>query len=148
MTLDGQLAALTENEAAGTFLHVDPYRPLEPARGGQTPLNLTARAAQRGVRCMLWYGFDARSERAVVLDALREGIAVGAWYGEVSLRAEDLSEVGFDPGVLGCGVVMCNLSQEALAACGRLGEGLAHAYAGVRLPNGRDGALEFEEGNF
>ncbi len=47
---------------------------------------------------MLWYGFDSRSERAVVLEALREGIAGGAWYGEVSLGAEDLSEVGFDPG--------------------------------------------------
>ncbi len=49
--------------------------------------------------------------------------------------------------MLGCGVVMCNVSQEALGACGHLGEGLAHAYAGARLPNGRDGALEFEEGN-
>ena len=147
-TLDGELADLTEEEAAGTFVHVDPYRPLEPARGGETPLNLFARAAQRGVGCILWYGFDTRSDRAVVLAALREGIAGGAWYGEVSLHAEDLSEVGFDPGVLGCGVVMCNVSQEALAACGRLGEGLAHAYAGARLPNGRDGALEFEEGTF
>jgi hypothetical protein len=43
---------------------------------------------------------------------------------------------------------MCNVSQEALAACGRLGKGLAHAYADARLPNGRDGALEFEEGDF
>ena len=146
-TLDGELARLSEEEAAGTFLHVDPYRPLEPGRGGETPLGLFARAAQRGVGCMLWYGFDARSERAVVLEVLREGIAGGAWYGEVSLRAEDLSEVGFDPGVLGCGVAMCNVSQEALAACGRLGEGLAHAYSGARLPNLHDGALEFEEGN-
>jgi hypothetical protein len=97
---------------------------------------------------MLWYGFDARGARAIVLDALRERIARGAWYGEVCLRAEDLSEVGFDPGVLGCGVVMSNVGHEALAACSRLGEGLTQAYAGARLPNGRDGALEFEEGTF
>jgi 23S rRNA (adenine2030-N6)-methyltransferase len=146
--LDGELARLTEDDVAGTFLHVDPYRPLEPGRGGETPLRHFARAAERGVGCMLWYGFDATSDRAIVLDALRERIAGRAWYGEVSLRAEDLSEVGFDPGVLGCGVVMCNVSQEALAACGRLGKGLAHAYADARLPNGRDGALEFEEGDF
>ena len=31
--------------------------------------------------------------------------------------------------------------------CGRLGEELASAYAGARLPNGQDGALGFEEGN-
>jgi 23S rRNA (adenine2030-N6)-methyltransferase len=142
-----ELVALTEEEGSGTFLHVDPYRPLESGRGGESSLGLFVGAAQRGVGSMLWYGFDARDERALVLDALRERIAVGAWYGEVSLRAEDLSEVGFDPGVLGCGVVVCNVGEEALAACSRLGEGLASAYAGAQLPNGRDGALEFEEGN-
>jgi hypothetical protein len=147
-TLEEELARLTEEEAAETFLHVDPYRPLEPGRGGQTPLGLFARAAERGVGCMLWYGFDARGTRAVVLEALRERIAGGAWYGEVSLRAEDLSEVGFDAGVLGCGVVMCNVGRVATGACSRLGEGLAHAYAGARLPNGHDGALKFEEGTF
>jgi 23S rRNA (adenine2030-N6)-methyltransferase len=147
-TLEEELARLTKEEASGTFLHVDPYRPLEPGRDVESPLGLFARAAERGVGCMLWYGFDARGARAIVLDSLRERIAGGAWYGEVSLRAEDLSEVGFDPGVLGCGVVMCNVGQEALAACSRLGEGLAQAYAGARLPNGRDGALEFEEGTF
>jgi 23S rRNA (adenine2030-N6)-methyltransferase len=146
--LEEELARLTEDEASGTFLHVDPYRPLEPGRAGETPLGLFARAVEQGVGCMLWYGFAATSDRAIVLDALRKRIAGRAWYGEVSLRAEDLSELGFDPGVLGCGVVMCNVGQEALAACSRLGEGLAHAYAGARLPNGRDGALEFEEGNF
>jgi hypothetical protein len=81
-------------------------------------------------------------------EALRERSSVGAWCGEVSLRAEELSEVGFDTGVLGCGVVMCKVGQDALAACSCLGEGLAQAYAGARLPNGHDGPLEFEEGNF
>ena len=146
--LEEELAGLAEEEASGTLLHVDPYRPLESGHGAETPLGLFARAAERGMRCMLWYGFDARDERAVVLDALRERIAGGAWYREVSLRADEISEVGFDPGVLGCGVVVCNVGHEALAACSRLGEGLAQAYADARLPNGGDGELEFEEGNF
>jgi 23S rRNA (adenine2030-N6)-methyltransferase len=147
-TLEEELARISDEEASETFLHVYPYRPSEPGHGGQTPLGLVARAAEQGVGCMLWYGFDARDARAVVLEALRERIAGGAWYGEVSLRAEDLSEVGFDPGVLGCGVVVCNVGREALAACSRLGEGLASSYADARLPNGRDGSLEFEEGTF
>jgi hypothetical protein len=58
----------------------------------------------------------------------------------VSLLAEDLSELGFDPGVLGCGVVVRNVSEEALVACRRLGEELTSSYAGARLPNGRDGS--------
>jgi hypothetical protein len=145
--LEEELVALVEEEASRTFLHVDPYRPSESGRGGESSLGLFARAAQRGVGCMLWYGFDARDCRAVVLDALSERLTGGASHGEASLCAEDLSEVGFDPGVLGCGVVMCNVGEEALAACSRLGEGLAQTYTGVRLPNGRDGALKFEEGN-
>ena len=60
-------------------------------------------------------------------EALHERSSVGAWYGEVSLRSKDHSELGFDPGVLGCGVVMCNVGQGPLAECSRLGEGLAHA---------------------
>ncbi|HSK98887.1 MAG TPA: hypothetical protein VK869_00990 [Rubrobacteraceae bacterium] len=145
--LEEELAGLAEGEASGTFLHVDPYRPLERGRG-ESPLGLFAHAAERGVGCMLWYGFDSRDARAVVPEALRERIAGRAWYGEVCLHAEDLSEVGFDPGVLGCGVVVCNFGQKALAACSHLGEGLAHAYASARLPTGRDGALKFEEGTF
>jgi 23S rRNA (adenine2030-N6)-methyltransferase len=149
LTLSGELSGLSEEEAAGTFVHVDPYRPLEPGPDGETPLGFFSRTAERGVGCMLWYGFDSRRDRATLLDAfLCEGIAGRAWYGEVSLRAEVLSEVGFDPGVLGCGIVVCNVGDEALAACGRFGKGLADAYTGARLPNGRDGALEFEEGNF
>ena len=52
-TLEEELARLTEEEASGTFLHVDPYRPLEPGCTGETRLDLFARAAQRGVGCML-----------------------------------------------------------------------------------------------
>jgi 23S rRNA (adenine2030-N6)-methyltransferase len=105
--LSGELSGLAEEEAAGTFVHVDSYRPLEPGSDGDTPLGLFSRAAGRGVGCMLWYGFDSRRDRAALMDAfLCEGIAVRAWFGEVSLRAEDLSEAGFDPGVLGCGIVV------------------------------------------
>ena len=145
-TLSGEIQELAEEEAARTFVHVDPYRPLEPGPDDGTPLGLFSQAARREAGCMLWYGFDSRRDRDGLLEALRGGPAGSAWYGEVSLRAEDFSEVGFDPGVLGCGVVLCNVSREAIAACGRVGEGLAHAYVGARLPNGCDGTLEFEEG--
>jgi 23S rRNA (adenine2030-N6)-methyltransferase len=146
--LADELSGLAEDKVAGTFLLVDPYRPLEPNSEGETPLGLFVRAAKRGVGCMLWYGFDSRRYRSALLEAMRAGIEGSAWFGEVSLRAEDLSEVGFDPGVLGCGIVVCNVGEEALAACGHLGEELALAYAGVRLPNGRDGSLGFEKWSF
>lgn len=116
--LAAELSGLTEEKAAGTFLLVDPYRPLEPNSEGETPMGLFARAAKRGVGGMLWYGFDSRRYRTALLEALCAGIEGSAWFGEVSLRAEDLSEVGFNPEMLGCGMVVCNVGQETLAACG------------------------------
>jgi 23S rRNA (adenine2030-N6)-methyltransferase len=143
-TLGRELLGLTE--AAGTFLLVDPYRPLQPNADGETPLGLFSHAVERGVGSMLWYGFDSERDRDALLGDLRDGIARRAWFGEVSLPATDLSEVGFDPGVLGCGVVLCNAGEEAFARVRELGAGLASAYAGVVLPNGRDGSLRFREG--
>ncbi len=151
-----QLAGLSKEEAVATFLHADPYRPLEAGEDGATSLDLLGRAAALGAKCMLWYGFDSTHDRDDLHDALRS-IACPPrdggreerrppWCGEVSLRADSISEVGFSPGVLGCGIVLCNVGEEVLAACERLGEGLASIYTGARLPNGADGSLTFESG--
>jgi 23S rRNA A2030 N6-methylase RlmJ len=152
-----ELGNLSREEAAATFLHADPYQPLEAGDDGATSLDLLGRAAALSTRCMLWYGFGSRRDRDEMLGAVRSSCEAAMreesgdhrqlWFGEVSLKADDLSEVGevgFDPGVLGCGVVLCNVGEEALAACERLGEGLASIYEGVRLPNGADGSLTFE----
>ncbi|MDQ3637422.1 MAG: hypothetical protein M3426_05440 [Actinomycetota bacterium] len=154
--INRQLASLSEEEVDATFLHVDPYQPLEAGEDGATSLDLVGRAATLGAKCMLWYGFDSVRDRdalRIALRSLADASRNGGneehrspWYGEVSLRADSISEVGFDPGVLGCGVLLCNVGERVLAACERLGEGLAQIYAGARLPNGADGSLAFERG--
>jgi hypothetical protein len=65
------------------------------------------------LHAVIW--FRLRGDRGALLGALRDGIARRAWFGEVSLPARDLSEMGFDPGVLGCGVVLCNAGRRRLA---------------------------------
>lgn len=150
-----ELANLSREEAAATFLHADPYQPLKTGDDGATSLDLLGRAAALGTKCMLWYGFDSRRRRDEMFGALNSrqpamrdeaGDQRRLWFGEVSLRAEDLSEVGFDPGVLGCGVVLCNVGEETLRVCAQLGDELASIYEGGRLPNGADGSLAFEGG--
>jgi len=153
--LGRELGNLSREEASAAFLHADPYQPLEAGEDGATSLDLVGRAAALGTKCMLWYGFDSRRNRGEMLgtltscaDAMREDAPDHRrlWVGEVSLRAEDLSEVGFDPGVLGCGVVLCNVGEETLRVCARMGDELASIYEGTRLPNGADGSLVFEQG--
>jgi 23S rRNA (adenine2030-N6)-methyltransferase len=150
-----ELGDLSREEAAATFVHADPYQPQEMGDDGATSLDLLVRAAALGTKCMLWYGFDSRRDSDEMLDALtscadttREeaGDHHRFWFGEVSLRAEDLSETGFDPGVLGCGVVLGNVGEETLRVCARLGDELASIYEGARLPGGFDGSLDFERG--
>jgi len=153
--LGRELADLSREEAAATFLHLDPYQPQEAGEEGATSLDLLGRAAALGTKCMLWYGFDSRHHRDEMLGALtffaaamrkEAGDHRRLWVGEVSLWAEDLSEIGFDPGVLGCGVVLCNVGEETLTVCARLGDELASIYEGARLPGGADGSLVFEWG--
>jgi hypothetical protein len=146
-TLEEELARLSDEEASGTFLHVDPYRPLEPGCAGETPLDLFARRGAGGgahvvVRLRRQRRPSRRARSLARMDLGRSLVRGGVLARRGSLGG------GLRPGVLGCGVVMCNVGEEALAACSRLGEGLAQAYAGARLPNGHDGALEFEEGTF
>ena len=128
--INRQLASLSEEEADATFLHADPYQPLAAGEDGATTLDLFGRAATLGAKCMLWYGFDSvrdRDDLRIAMRSLADASRDGGneehrplWYGEVSLRADDLSEGGFDPGVLGCGVLLCNVGEGALAACERL----------------------------
>lgn len=92
-----QLVGLPEEEAAATFLHADPYRPLEADDDGTNSLHLLGRAATLGSKCMLWYGFDSVRGRDYLRDILRSIPSLARegrkarrrppWYGEVSLRA-------------------------------------------------------------
>ncbi len=127
-------------EASETFLHADPYLPLEAGNDGTTSVDLLGRAAALGTRCMLWYRFDSTRDRDAVLGTLRccaAGMREAAgdhrplWFGEVSLRYDDLSEVGFDPGVLGCG------SSCATSARRHLGRALVWAMSSPRCTRGR-----------
>lgn len=151
-----ELASLSEEEAAAAFLLADPYQPLKAGQNGATSMDLVRRATTLGTKCMLWYGFDSVRDRDDLHVAMRSLASVSRdigdekrpppWFGEVSLRADSIAEVGYSPGLLGCGIALCNIGEEAQEACERLGEGLASIYAGARLPNGADGSLTFRSG--
>ena len=141
--LHERLRGLAPDDAPATFLHVDPYKPLEPNPQGITPVDLFSQAAGQGARAMHWYGFHARRERRELLARLdRAAAGPRVWCGEVTLRAID-GLLDFDSGVLGCGVVLANLSSDTTRACRRLGLGLESVYRSAVLPGGVDGSLTF-----
>ena len=127
--------------------------------GRPSPLNLFARLAGLGVRALLWYGFDSAAQRRPPRAAIERLLAVcpalttaqatapwraGLWCGEISLEAMEEADLGFNPGVRGCGLLAQGLSGRTLRAIERLGRELARIYQGTVLPGGQSGALRFE----
>jgi 23S rRNA (adenine2030-N6)-methyltransferase len=142
----------TEN-AAHTFTHIDPYEPFDESGSGcPAPVDLFCGLSGRGLKTMLWYGFDSHEHRALCHDRIRRSLAdanldpasIGLWCGEIVLSIINEPNCQFDPGVRGgCGILTANLSAEAVSACLQLGKGLEPAYETTTLPTGHSGAVRF-----
>ncbi|HNS21298.1 MAG TPA: 23S rRNA (adenine(2030)-N(6))-methyltransferase RlmJ [Sedimentisphaerales bacterium] len=141
--------ALSELPARGLgklFLHIDPYNPLERGEGRQHAADLFFEAASKGVRTMLWYGWDTNGTHDHIWAQLAESFhslkfteSVSYWCGEISL----VEAPNPDPGVAGCGILCGNLSDASILACTRLGNSLATVYQDATLPGNRSGAIDF-----
>ena len=149
--LSAALAALGPAGAASTLALVDPYQSLQPTASGISPAELWARLGARGVRAMLWYGFETLADHDEIVAGIRaalrqEGVdprGVPLWAGEITVAGFGAHPLPCSPGVAGCGIACANLDQRATAACEELGMALGAVYAGARLPNGDDGSLSF-----
>jgi 23S rRNA A2030 N6-methylase RlmJ len=140
---------LSRQEAFETFVHIDPYRPFEANPAGLTPLDLFGDLSRRGARTMLWYGYDSPATRAVCWKKIRSALAAyqlaagTSWCGEINLAALHAPGLTINPGVRGCGILLSNLSEQALSACTRLGEALAEIYRTATFRDGQSGAIDF-----
>ncbi len=142
---------LPPGELASTFVHLDPYRPFLKSTSGVSCVELFARLTARGVRTMLWYGFDSHEYRDMLVASARNaftiqesaGQAARIWCGEIILAVFDDPTFDYNPGVLACGILCGNLSDESVVACDRLGKGLVEIYKRAVLPSGRSGAIRF-----
>jgi 23S rRNA (adenine2030-N6)-methyltransferase len=148
-TLWQAAARLTEQSAPQVFAHIDPYRPWEINPAGRSALDLFGELTRRGVKSMLWYGYDSPDGRAVCWKHIQTTLAAHhvdpsrLWCGEINLAALTDPSSTFNPGVLGCGVLLGNLSHRTTQACARLGLALADIYRNAAFPDGRSGAIEF-----
>lgn len=125
-----------------TVVHVDPF---DPWAGTLSAVAFAADVVERGYGLVYWYGYDHPDERAW---ALAELGSADLWAGDLLVTTagglvEDDGDLGerTTPGT-GCGVVLANIDPAVARRCERLGEALVAAYAGARLPDGREGALD------
>ncbi len=139
----------TSSDPGSTLAHIDPYDPCAVGAGGQSALDLAHELIERGVGVVYWYGYDRPEGRAWAFDELSAGRPrTTVWCGDMMITGPGTAPDDGDLGVAttpgtGFGIVCANVSTPTIDACRALGEGLAAAYDGVPLPDGRPGRLEF-----
>jgi 23S rRNA A2030 N6-methylase RlmJ len=155
-TLTHLLASLDAPQMNTTFAHLDPYLPLAANAEGITSVDLFCEMSQRGGKAMLWYGFDSKDEQEHFHQHLQQAFQVHTfhptsdqlWCGEITLNALHTPASRFHPGVMGCGMLLSNVSRTSQTACTHLGKALEVVYAQAVLPNRQSGALTFREPPF
>lgn len=133
-----------------SLVYTDPFDHRAVGPAGLSPLDLAAEAGRGGAGVVYWYGYDRADQRGWIFDVLRaEAPTVRWWCGDVLVTSPGAGLSDGDLGAAtspgtGFGLVCANASPTALTRCAELGAGLAAAYEGRRLPDGRAGGLAFE----
>ena len=143
-TLGAAARSLSAAEAQATLALIDPFHPLRRGASGLHALDLFGLLAGYGMRTVLWTCYQTPEEAQAWWATVRADLAGfgGLWAGQIALRD---ARAASRAGLLGCGIMCANLRPETTAACARLGEALAAAYADVRLPEGLSGAVEWKD---
>lgn len=142
------LAILAGRLAPDCFVHIDPYFVHKADAQGNTYFSGFVRVAASGAKGILWYGFNTLGERAR-LHAFFERQPTPK--GQV-LRGMEIMSVLIgrhrpvvNPGVLGCGILVANLSDKSQAVFSRLAHDLVQLYQGATMFQSYPGDLRCEE---
>ncbi len=135
---EDSVAALMQKEGAlspDTLVFLDPYLPFEKNSAGNDVFNVLQRLCQSEAKIVLWYGYDSLAGQRAIRDRLRK-ISVSA--GKGSVHTFDIWQSWMDgggctvnPGVPGCGLALCHLSEESVEITLALLEVVREAYRDV-----------------
>jgi 23S rRNA (adenine2030-N6)-methyltransferase len=112
--------SLADSFSSDDFIHIDPYWIFKENNEGKSYFDVCLDAVERGIKTMLWYGFDTNSQRIsyhnVMIDKIRQR---GGKLGNIvstELFMSSIKENGIlvNPGVVGCGVFIANMSQKSI----------------------------------
>ncbi|MBW7456241.1 23S rRNA (adenine(2030)-N(6))-methyltransferase RlmJ [Paenibacillus sepulcri] len=121
-----------------TFLHIDPYRILEENDNGRSYADLFVKAAGRGVRTMLWYGYETLEQQKELhnrLQALLKDVDANLSGIDFYIGSIGSTSTEVNPGVPGCGILVANLSAASLQQFDRYAEELERVYRNASFMN-------------
>lgn len=115
-SIDGVLKLLPSLPKS-TFIHIDPYEIDKPNSNGHTYLDVLIGATKLGVKCLLWYGFMTINDKQALNKSVSEkldkaGIKDYA-CSELIMNAIKKDTIVCNPGILGSGILVTNLSQKS-----------------------------------
>ena len=143
---DGRAAiwdeAIELPELRSWTVHIDPFDAFsEGPSGTPSAVELARRLAERGAVISYWYGYEDPAREMWAwgeIAAPVRGKAQSLWCGDVRF-----AEPETDSGIVECGVVLANATDESMRRCELLGKGLEDVYRDARLPSGSRGSIRF-----
>jgi 23S rRNA (adenine2030-N6)-methyltransferase len=142
---DGPLTVLTEARVSEDIsrwtVHIDPFDPFQAqTSGGVSAVELARLLTARGALVVYWYGYETGESEEWAKAELARSLIQNArlWCG--NLRYPEMDS---DSPIVGCGVVVLNVSDETCERLDKLGSGMASIYENAVLPSGSRGSLMF-----
>ncbi len=100
-----------------SFLHIDPYEIDKKGTLGYTYLDVLIKATQRGLKCLLWYGFmtkdDKESLEEYIKTSLDEADIQNYTWVELTMNSIKKDTIVCNAGIVGSGILATNLSLES-----------------------------------
>ena len=143
---DGRAAiwdeAVQAPDLRGWTVHIDPFDAFSSGiSGGPSAVELARRLADTGVVVSYWYGYEDPRREMWAWDEI--GAPVRQWAHSLWCGDVRFVEPETDSGIVGCGVLLANATDETIGRCEELGQGLENVYRDAHLLSGRLGSIRF-----
>jgi 23S rRNA (adenine2030-N6)-methyltransferase len=127
------------------FIHFDPYLLFENNNSGNNVFDAFLLASSKGIKCMLWYGYNTTDENEYILNLFNDNFyklkLKRLKCVEIFLKIIQKNNVIINPGILGCGVLISNLSDKSFQDIEILSNELVSIYKETMVFNNYSGEL-------
>ncbi|OHD36065.1 MAG: hypothetical protein A2Y30_01325 [Spirochaetes bacterium GWE1_32_154] len=141
--------SLINNFSCLDFIHIDPYSILNKNIDGKTYFDTFLDSVKKGIKSMLWYGYENNSQRKYLNNWMKEKIKSSCIQSdnnviliELFLSSIKENEVVVNPGVVGSGVIIGNLSQKSINEFDSFSNELVNIYQDSIILDKYSGKLE------
>ena len=143
------LIKMVENLDSKDFIHCDPYLIHEKNSNNNSYFDAFCLAMIQGSKGILWYGFNTIQERKFIHEVFRASNNIN---GKISLKGIEIISVLLDdhilevnPGVLGCGILIGNLSDRSNRVFQEMAWEVVKLYRESSMFDRYSGELKLEE---